>query len=393
MTADVHIGLRCPKSEQYPFGWKKTDSIPSDEVCVVYLGGDGTTEDRKANGYAKIAQNDIKEALQMNIPVYGVTYDFNGHSKELARKIAFMKNRAATFLEENKRNQIFAEIGTEDIDESYLDKLYRRILAPRIMLRQKGKRLTAEEAARNIRKITFVTHCHGGYVAYRLEQKMQKQLKELGYSLAERKMIVSQMLVVAYAPACPLGVQQSSFYAFRSAYDGQGETGWNILPTYIRQRKREERTRFAAEQNNNTQKAAQNRWFELKPSYLEKKRLFLIKQKHPWLNDEDGPFMVNLAEHGDVVCGTEGQTKDGIAMMLMGRNTLVNGVKNALENKDKFSPLPSINELILESDAELEPQKRMQYNAKLSAIFKNMCENGKKFIAEAVRDLRTHNRE
>lgn len=388
---DVQIGLRCPKSEQNLYGWKRVDAIPPDEVCVVYLGGDGSRSDKDANGYAKIAENDIMGSLQQHIPVYGVTYDFGDTDVGLARKIQFLKNRAATLLSATKKNDLMKDAATENTEEAYIDKLYQNILASRVIPKQKGRRFTAEEIAQNIRKITFISHCHGGYVAYGLERRLKEQLKSLGYSLADRKMIVSQMLVVAHAPACPLGVQQSSFYAFRSAYDGQGEIGWNILPSYINRRKREERCRFTAEQQNDTDKIEQNRWFDLQATYLEKKRLFLIKQKHPWLNDEDGPFLANPAEHGDLTCNSQ-QTEDGRGIMGISRNILVGGVINALANKEKFTPLPSIEELILDHRTNVDKKQQLQYNAKLSDIFRKMCANGKQLIADAISDFMVNSR-
>lgn len=201
------------------------------------------------------------------------------------------------------------------------------------------------------------------------------------------------MLVVAHAPSCPLGVQQSSFYSFRSAYDGKGETGWGILPEYIRKRKREERIRFAADQNGDVKRAAQNRYLEMKPSYLEKKRLFVIKQKHPWMNDDDGPFMTNPDEHGDITYGNPNQTQDGKCMMFFSRNLMINGVKNALDNNDKFTPLPPLEELIKVRDANMDAQERHNFNAKLSSVYKNLCDNGKKLIAEVVNDYKSGGRQ
>ncbi len=390
---NAQIGLRCPKSDEYPHGWKKVDSIPADEVCVVYLGGDGATDDRKANGYTKVAQNDIKTALQTDVPVYGVTYDFEGKNPTFARKMQFLKHRAAALLSERKQQQIKEDVADENADEAYLEKLYKNIMEPRIVPAQKGRCFTAEEISRNIRKITFVTHCHGGYVAYELEKRMRNQLEKLGYSLPERKNILSQMLVVAHAPSCPLGVQQSAFYSFRSAYDGQGETGWGILPEYIRKRKREERIRFAADQNGDAERAAQNRYLEIKPSYLEKKRLFVIKQKHPWMNNDDGPFMTNPDEHGDITYGNPNQTQDGKCMMFFSRNLMINGVKNALDNKDKFTPLPPLEELIKVRDVNMDSQERQNFNAKLSSVFKALCTNGQKLIAEVVNDYKSGGRQ
>ena len=55
--SSAEIGLRVQKSSANPLGYLHIDKIPSDEVCVVYLGGDGATDDKAANGYAKIIEH------------------------------------------------------------------------------------------------------------------------------------------------------------------------------------------------------------------------------------------------------------------------------------------------------------------------------------------------
>lgn len=385
MVASISIGQRVQKSSQHPHGWKIVDSIPKDDVCVVYLGGDGAQEDRLANGYAKIVENEISEALPEPINYYSVKYNFAGHSKEIARKLSFLKHRATALASKSTRYYIEVQASEYTLDPQYIKNLYQAVIAPRLT-DDNRQRLSAEEAARNIRKLTFVAHCHGGYVAHALEKKLRLQLKELGYSLPERKLITSQMLVVAHAPSCPLGMQQSSFYSFRSAYDAEAETGWNLLPEYIRKRKDEERRRFHGEQIQDSEKIAQNRWFDLPAAYLEKKRLFLIKQKHPWLNDKDGPFVVNPAEHGDIQCGSKGQTDDGTMMMLLSRNVTLSGVINSLQQKEKFVPLPPIQELILENGVDMDLSEKKRMNTKITEIFGRLKNSGKALISEVITD-------
>lgn len=390
MVASITLGQRIEKSADHPYGWKEVSAIAPNEVCVLYLGGDGALEDRIANGYAKTVEREIAEDLPQKVSYYSVKYDFAGHSKEIARKLNFLKHRATALASKSTKYFIEVQASEYTLNPQYIDTLYQATLAPRISTCGGKEKLPAEEAARNVRKMTIVAHCHGGYVAHMLEKKMRAHMQELGYSPQENLLITSQMLVVAHAPSCPLGVQKSSFYSFRSAYDPEGETGWNLLPEYIRKRKKEERFRFNGEETHDAEKIKQNRWFDLPASYLEKKRLFLIKQKHPWLNDE-GPFMVNPAEHGDISCGSEGQTKDGTMLLLFSRNVVLNGVINSLQQKDKFTPLPPIDKLILESGNSENSADRKQYNEKITAIFKQLKESGKSLIKEIIADYRQSN--
>lgn len=44
--SSIEIGMRTDKTEANPYGYVKVAFIPEDEVCVLYLGGDGTDTDR-----------------------------------------------------------------------------------------------------------------------------------------------------------------------------------------------------------------------------------------------------------------------------------------------------------------------------------------------------------
>lgn len=387
MVASISLGQRIDKSAEHPYGWKEISNIPSDEVCVLYLGGDGAQEDRIANGYAKTIQNEIADSLPQKVSYYSVKYDFSGHSKEIARKLNFLKHRATALASHSTKYFIEVQASEYTLNPQYIDTLYRATLAPRISTDNGTNKISAEDAARNVRKMTIVAHCHGGYVAHMLEKKMRAHMQELGYSASDSRLICSQMLVVAHAPSCPLGMQKSSFYSFRSAYDAEGETGWNLLPEYIRKRKREERFRYNGEETHDAEKIAKNRWFELSPSYLEKKRLFLIKQKHPWIEGE-GPFMINTKEHGDIQCGSKGQTKDGNLLLLLSRNVVLSGVLNSLQQKDKFTPLPPIDELILENGVGEKSEDRKRFNEKISSVFKQLKTSGQSLIKEIIADYR-----
>ncbi len=79
--SSIEIGMRTDKTEANPYGYVKVASIPEDEVCVLYLGGDGADTDRTANGYAKIIENEILADIDAKISVYSIKYNFDGHKK------------------------------------------------------------------------------------------------------------------------------------------------------------------------------------------------------------------------------------------------------------------------------------------------------------------------
>ena len=76
---------RVPKTSDNVYGITTVNNIPGDEVCVLYLGGNGTTTTRAANGNAKIIEQQVTNVFSDNIPIYSVVYDFDKYDEVGAR--------------------------------------------------------------------------------------------------------------------------------------------------------------------------------------------------------------------------------------------------------------------------------------------------------------------
>ena len=370
--SSIEIGKRTDKTEDNPYGYVKVDSIPKDEVCVLYIGGDGATTDKAANGYAKIIKNEILNEISAEVPVYSIVYNFDGHNKSLARQIANIKHRTEILRSNADIEKTLSKATAEEFNPQYVNELFEKAILPRITLQNGKGKLSVEEACKRIRKLNMVVHCHGAYTALKLEEKMQAAMKELGYSEQNRGKIQSQMLVVALAPASPLGISKSEFISFKSAYDGNTPLKNNFFDRYIEIRKAEERRRFNAEDLKNQEGIENNRWFDLKPCFFAKKQgnLFLIKQKYDWYEGE-GPFLINEDEHNNVQFKDKNQTKDGRLMAYYAKTILQNGIKNSLKQDDEFVPLPPIDDLVLSGNPERAEKEQ--------SAFEKMKQNGKDF--------------
>ncbi len=376
--SSIEIGKRTNKTEDNPYGYTKVDSIPKDEVCVLYIGGGATTTDKAANGYAKIIEEDILDKkISAEIPVYSIKYNFDGHNKLIAKQIFYIKHRTEVLRSQADVEKTLSKATDEEYNPQYVNELFEKVILPRITLHKGKGKLSVAEACKRIRKLNIVAHCHGAYTILKLEEKMQIAMKELGYSEQDRKKIQSQMLVIAQAPACPLGISKSEFISFRSAYDDiiplKNNFFNNFFDRYIEMRKREERERFIAEGSGDKEGVENNGWFDLKPCFFSKKQgnLFLIKQKYKW-EDDIGPLMSSEEEHNNVrFKDIEAQTEDGRLMAYYARTILRNGIKNSLKQDDEFAPLPPIEDLILSGNSKrVEKEQRM---------FEQMKQNGKDF--------------
>ena len=71
----ISIGQKTEKTLQNPYGWKRADYIDENEIAVLILGGNGTDNDKRANGYAGHI-NELLEAhgLKKNVKIYAVMY-------------------------------------------------------------------------------------------------------------------------------------------------------------------------------------------------------------------------------------------------------------------------------------------------------------------------------
>lgn len=135
MATKIKILVRSDKTKKSPFHCTSVDTMPSDEVCVLFFGGNGTVDqlvpkkkfaEQIANGDAKRIQDEvISPHFDVDVPVYAVAYDFDNYGGELEvdhdvgnKKLEFnkqnlkraFKNNILPLLSENGAQIDVAEI-------------------------------------------------------------------------------------------------------------------------------------------------------------------------------------------------------------------------------------------------------------------------------------------
>lgn len=369
--SDATVGLCSEKTPKNQQGWKLVNTVPPGQPCIVYLGGDGTDNITKAQHYAKEVRQEVMRTLGKKIPVYSVFYDISNDLKEPTRQYEYVKHRQEydEDIIQNVKN-----LTNSQKNPQYIDVLYNKLIRKRLV-QADGKRLDdADEACRRIRLMTFVTHCHGGYVALKLEEKMQAEMLKLGYTDEERRNIQAQLVILSYAPACPLGISKSQMISFCSAYDYIRYKPSNWFYTYIKERISEEQKRFMYEKDLKLKN--KYRWFEFYPSFFSQKQgnMFMVKNKFLW-DENIGPLIYNDKEHLDVgYTFNEKNSFSGKILISYSRAVLYNVIKNSFLQKQEFTPLPPMEMLILPPDRELHEQ--------YIQFFEQMKENGKNFRNE-----------
>ncbi len=244
----------------------------------------------------------------------------------------------------------------------YIEDLFERVLLPRIT-DINGNKLPTDVAQRRIRKLNILAHCHGAYVATMLAEKMQTRMQELGYTKQDIDAIQSQLLVVALAPACPLGKTKTQFISFTSAYDDRVLRPNNWVSQYVQE------NRVCDLKNINQSK--NNPEWNLKTGFLDGQNgdVFYVKQRFV-LDDIDGEKKISWNEHNSAHYESKNFTDDGRLLADISRNIIISGIKNSLSQGSDFIPLPPVEELMLDGKNDQEIQSE----------FTRMKQNGREFL-------------
>nr|QIM10707.1 hypothetical protein PlAlph_5990 [uncultured Alphaproteobacteria bacterium] len=325
----AEVYQRGQKTDDSPYGITSVEQVDNDKPCVLVLGGDGVRSEQSLNGYMGdvyrlLEENKLNEAVN----VYGVVYDFGEYMDVRYARTKMME-------EHHRQVKLKREAPADTLNPKYIDDIFNRFFLPRIS--RDGKKIRGDEAARNVRKIELVTHCHGAYTALMLEKMMQSKMKELGYTKEERAHIQKQLLVVAQSPYCPLGEAKSTFVSFASARDME-TNHYNNFERALSAIRQEEKIPFSyfPERNGN---------------------LFLADTMGE-KNDEHNFWGFHYNDTID---------KQGQALILLERKLLINGIKNSLE-PDKG--IPAIKELIADDENSRQLFDRAEANGK--ALYNKM---------------------
>lgn len=196
------------------------DKIPSDCRCCLVFSGYKTITSDFAIKLAKFINNFIERTGQ-NIQVYSVVYrpTQNKAIMDWFKQIILnpQTNYKLSYTVLSKilfMNQAVNRIALH----KYINEIFEQTILPRIS-DDNGNKLPVQIAKQNIRNITFVSHCYGGWIAKRLIQLMTKKLQELKYSDEDSKEIMRQMVSISQSPVYLFNDSNYSMLNFTSASD------------------------------------------------------------------------------------------------------------------------------------------------------------------------------
>ena len=218
------LAERCETSDDNPYRIRPAAPLQPDEVAVVMLCGAGTRgvdHIREYNGYLKQVDEFIKNSPKLRHKktrvVVAICNFGKYHDPKVARHLQHMEYvDYESFRKEISK--LSAEEREEILNPVYIQDIFNQTVLPRLSTDGKHPH-SLRRTLGFVRKVNFVTHCHGGYVALSLEKMLNKKMTSLGFNGDEQSQIVSQFLSLNYAPDSAKHSAESTFITFQSAQD------------------------------------------------------------------------------------------------------------------------------------------------------------------------------
>ncbi len=336
------LAERCATSEDAPYRIRMAENLRPDEPTVLVLGGSGGNLE-SYNGMLKQVDNFIHQQPEFDkVRVCIAVCDFGEyHDDVTARRGMYHDDKWLQELKKNNAN--VAEVCWEEtFNPSYIRDIFDAAVLPRIAQNKGKERRSLERALQYTRGLNIVGHCHAGYVAMQLEKMMGEKMTELGYLPQEQKQIKSQLMVLAYNPDCPKRNAESYFVSIESAKDDHNEYN-NYFKEWLLMSPKDFDVCYLPKRWGRT----------LMCSRVDKhkKKVYVAIPVDEWFANLHKPRKrETLGEHDFMgFIPVKNMSKGAIKLQKMANNILKNAVKNSLQQRERFVPLPKIQNLVADT--------------------------------------------
>ena len=152
-------------------------SYSPDKAVVVCIGGNGTVNEKFANGMCKFAENSLQLLFKKN----GVN-----------RVYDYVDLISAVYPTDNDPHK--GKFSDKDI-ESFVDNFLLKLLQT-----ENDEILPLNEACRKLSQISFFTFCRGHLELDKIMRSFYKELRTIGYSEQECNILMLSTFEVSFAP-------------------------------------------------------------------------------------------------------------------------------------------------------------------------------------------------
>lgn len=340
MTDNSHakIGQRIKKSKDHPLGWKYVDAIPPDMPCILTLSGSNTDNSKKANGFAKMIEEMLKNK---KIALFSAEYDTTGR-KSVTDRLALLNH-----YNQGDAKDPLLHYREEDYGyiPQYIKDIYQKTIAPRLR-DENGQKVSIAKAAQRLNMISFVNHCQGTTVAFQMERLMVEDMKKLGFNEKIQDYLLKQVHNIDVAPVVPIGITKTTTIKFGSLADEKATSVHTPKVEYILRRKREHERFMEGIHGNETERQAGNRPFMMNFSVFRptgNETIFAVNNIYPVeiQKDEDMDGIEHVfASYSDK--DDDDRTKQGDQLSQALREVVNIMAEHGLKNEKELSELPDI---------------------------------------------------
>ena len=340
MTDNSHakIGQRIKKNKEHPLGWKYVDAIPPDMPCILTLSGSNTDNSKKANGFAKMIEEMLKNK---KIALFSAEYDTSDR-KSVTDRLALLN-----YYNQGDANNPLLHYREEEYGyiPQYIKDIYQKTIAPRLRDEQ-GNKVSIAKAAQRLNMISFINHCQGSTVAFQMERLMQEDMKQLGYSDKVQDYLLKQVHNIDVAPVVPIGITKTTTIKFGSFADEKATSIRIPKIEYILRRKREHERFMEGISGNETERKAGNRPFMMNFSVFRptsNETIFAVNNIYPVEIQEDENMdgiehvFASYSDKDD-----DDRTKQGDQLSQALREVVNIMAEHGLKNEKELSELPDI---------------------------------------------------
>lgn len=343
------LAERCKTSADAPYRIRPAERISAEENCVLVLAGTGGTGInirgynsvlKKVDGFIKSHADFVSEKVRTCVAVC----DFGKfHADKTAREALYYESVAPERLPQLKYN-LPEHFWAETFNPEYIKDIFNTAVLPRIAGDEGRVRLNQTEAKQNIRRLNIVAHCHGGYVAMKLEQLMNAKMTELGYAPEEQKELKSQFFVLCYNPDCPKNDSELRFLSIESAKDGHNQYN-HYLKEWLLMSHKDFGVCYLPKKWGRTLMCAQVDRAGIEGN--QDKEIQLISAEEWFAGLRNTEQKKTLGEHDFMgFIPKDNMSRGAMKLQSFANNILKNAVRNSLQQgKEAWVPLPNIQNL------------------------------------------------
>ena len=205
----ILFGERTEKTPDNPESWKAvydgrmndpklTKETLLNQKSLIVFPGDAADSSKATNGCCKSVQKMLQQSgiSPEQMPhIYGLSY-LTDNSTRHREQILFDLKQDQLYRISDKA--LSGLTGDEAYWQPFFDEYIRPLLAD-----ENGKPRPTNEIEKNLQNITFVSHCHGGFVAHQIEKMIFEKLNEICPKRA--KELMGNLRMLHFSSRRPIG--------------------------------------------------------------------------------------------------------------------------------------------------------------------------------------------